>query len=138
YMVTRQNDDDEEEGRLDAKAHIEAFNEGELDIDDLLEKSPANMPRMSLIGYLDRLTDISDDIREKFETCFVGAHPDSVTWLPNHDDAAHRGFWARLVVQKILWIGGFGDRARIGWLNIDDWQNVQKADWEAVRLPGED
>ncbi|KAI5302337.1 hypothetical protein KEM56_000784 [Ascosphaera pollenicola] len=119
------------------QAFIHAVEEGEIDTKDLLDNSQASLPRMSLIGYLENLPELDDDIREKIENCFVDSHPDAVMWLPNHDDSAHRGFWARLVVQKILWIGGFGDRARIGWIDGQAWRDVQKDEWEAVRLPGE-
>jgi len=42
-----------------------------------------------------------------------------------------------MVVQQVYWIGGFGDRAFIGWFDIDDWRDVQREEWEAVSLPGE-
>jgi len=69
--------------------------------------------------------------------------------LPGSPGAAHKGFWARLVVQKAFWIGGFGDRARIGWLDGEIWRGVRKEGrkgddgdergrgWGDVRLPGE-
>ncbi|KZZ96375.1 FMN-binding split barrel-related protein [Ascosphaera apis ARSEF 7405] len=128
---------DQEGLRSDPQAFIRAVDQGEIDTEGMLDHAQANMPRMSLIGYLENLPKLDDDVREKVENCFVDSHPDAVMWLPGHDDAAHRGFWARLVVQRILWVGGFGDRARIGWLDAHTWRNVQKADWEAVRLPGE-
>jgi hypothetical protein len=43
----------------------------------------------------------------------------------------------RLVVQDIYWVGGFGDRAYIGWIDAKDWRNVTRKEWEVVRLPGE-
>lgn len=111
---------------------------------DVLDRSPAGLPRLSLIGSLEPLpVTVLAEVREEMESCFLAAHPDSVYWLPGHSDAAHRGYWARLVVQKALWIGGFGDRARIGWLDVDAWKGITKhgedgkRGWGDVKLPGE-
>lgn len=43
----------------------------------------------------------------------------------------------RFVVQEIYWVGGFGDRAYIGWIPIEEWRSVEKEEWENVRLVGE-
>jgi hypothetical protein len=43
----------------------------------------------------------------------------------------------RLVVQEVYWIGGFGDRAYIGWIPVDEWKGVTREEIEACRLPGE-
>ncbi|KAL1956376.1 hypothetical protein VTO42DRAFT_7359 [Malbranchea cinnamomea] len=111
---------------------------------DELSGSLAGLPRLSLIGTLEPLpVTLPDNIRRSLESCFLAAHPDAVYWLPGHPDAAHSGYWARLVVHRALWIGGFGDRARIGWLNVDTWRNMTKKGkegkrgWEDVKLPGE-
>lgn len=37
----------------------------------------------------------------------------------------------------MYWIGGFGDRAYIGWIPVDEWKSVSKEEWEDIRLPGE-
>ncbi|KMU90733.1 hypothetical protein CIHG_08693 [Coccidioides immitis H538.4] len=115
------------------------------DEDGDLDKAPAAFPRLSLIGWLEPLpTPLPDDARHAIEQCFLTAHPDAKYWLPGDPNAAHRGYWARLVVVKALWIGGFGDRARIGWLDIGDWRNIRKhgksgeRGWADVRLPGEE
>ena len=34
-------------------------------------------------------------------------------------------------------IGGFGDRAYIGWIPVEEWKNVTRKEWEDIRLPGE-
>ena len=106
--------------------------------------SQASLPRLSLIGTLEPLPDtMPDESRDPLEKCFLASHPDAVYWLPGNPRSPHRGYWARLVVQKALWIGGFGDRARIGWLDIDKWKAVRKSGkdgekgWGDVRLPGE-
>jgi hypothetical protein len=43
----------------------------------------------------------------------------------------------RLVVEHVYWFGGFGDRARIGWLPLEQWQDVTPGEIDACRLPGE-
>ena len=74
---------------------------------------------------------------QKVVQCFTGVHGDSKWWLPGDDHAAHRGIWMRLVVQQVYWIGGFGDRAFIGWFEPEVWKGVSRREWEGVRLPGE-
>lgn len=96
----------------------------------------ANLPRLSLTGHLEEIP--SETVSaEGIESCFVEKHKDSVMWLPGRKWAAHEGFWTRLVVREAYWIGGFGDKNYIGWLDADEWREVKKEEWEAVRLPGE-
>ncbi|OJD15933.1 hypothetical protein ACJ73_08931 [Blastomyces percursus] len=103
----------------------------------------AELPRLSLLGSLVPLEDLPDTTRTAAEKCFLAAHPDAEWWLPGHDDAAHSGYWAKLVVEEAFWVGGFGDRARIGWLFPETWRSVRrdgedgKQGWADVRLPGE-
>ena len=96
--------------------------------------SAANLPRFSLIGYLEK---IQKDEVESLELgkCFTNGHPDSKYWLPGN--SIHESEWVRLVVQDVYWIGGFGDRAYIGWIPVGEWKNVTTAEWKDVRLPGE-
>ncbi|KAI5310606.1 hypothetical protein KEM55_004617 [Ascosphaera atra] len=128
----------------EVEALIRAVRAGEGDMDDLLQNSIANLPRMSLLGYIEPLPEMSGDVRKKLESCYVSAHPDAVMWLPDDEAAAHSGYWARLNVQKVFWIGGFGDRARIGWIDTDMWKGVKRdgtngqPGWDEVRLPGEE
>lgn len=99
-------------------------------------RSAANLPRASLLGYLEEIP--REEVEHKnIVSCFTGVHGDSKLWLPGDDHAAHRGIWMRMVVEQIYWIGGFGDRAFIGWFEPEVWRGVEKAEWEAVRLPGE-
>lgn len=106
---------------------------------DPLPYSAANLPRFSLLGYLEPIT--SEDESENaaattaLQACFLRAHPDARYWLPGN--RIHASAWVRLVVTQVYWIGGFGDRAYIGWIPVDEWKNVTRAEWEAVRLPGE-
>lgn len=68
-------------------------------------------------------------------TCFVKYHPDAAWWLPGN--RIHESKWVRLVVDEVYWIGGFGDRAYIGWIPTKDWYSVTPEEIEGVRLPGE-
>ncbi|KAK6607621.1 hypothetical protein H4I96_03856 [Botrytis cinerea] len=96
--------------------------------------SAANQPRFSILGYLEPIT-ASPAEEQELRQCFVDTHPDAKYWLPgNH---IHHSEWVRLVVQEIYWIGGFGDRAYIGWIPIEEWRSVEREEWEKVRLVGE-
>jgi len=96
--------------------------------------SAANLPRFSLLGHLERLS--AEDVeKSKVKECFVKKHPDARYWLPGN--RIHTSEWVRLVVEGVYWIGGFGDRAYIGWIGVEEYANVTREDWEGVRLPGE-
>lgn len=96
--------------------------------------SAASLPRYSLIGHLE---DIDDSAVKKasLAACFVKTHPDAAAWLPGN--RIHASNWVRLVVDEVYWIGGFGDRAYIGWIPVDEWKNVTDVEIENCRLPGE-
>lgn len=96
--------------------------------------SAANLPRFALLGYLEEIS-AEDVVGKGIEECFLAPHPDAKYWVPGND--IHESLWVRLVVQEVYWFGGFGDRAYIGWIPIEDWRSVTKAEWQAVRLPGE-
>ncbi|EFQ84929.1 hypothetical protein CFE70_003405 [Pyrenophora teres f. teres 0-1] len=97
-------------------------------------RSPASLPRFSLIGHLE---DIDADAVEKLgmTACYIKKHPDAAWWLPGN--MIHESKWVRLVVEEIYWIGGFGDRAYIGWIPKEEWFSVTPDEIEGVRLPGE-
>lgn len=94
--------------------------------------SAANLPRFSLLGYLEKIDSAST---AAMSSCYVEAHPDAKYWLPGN--RIHESEFMRLVVQQVYWIGGFGDRAYIGWLDVVDWKNVTRKEWESIELPGE-
>jgi hypothetical protein len=98
--------------------------------------SAANLPRASLIGYLEEIP-AADVERDGLVECFTAVHRDSRFWLPGDESSPHTGVWMRMVVGQVYWIGGFGDRAFIGWFDVEEWKGVRRAEWEAVRLPGE-
>lgn len=100
---------------------------------DTVPYSAANLPRMSLLGYFEPIDDVTE--APWLTTCFVKKHHDARYWLPGNP--IHEAYWARLVVEQVYWVGGFGDRAYIGWIPIEEWQSVTKEEWESIRLPGE-
>lgn len=110
--------------------------------------SEAALPRLSLMGYIQPLSP-AEIKSSNIESCFLATHPDAKYWKPGDSGAAHSGFWARLKVEQVYWIGGFGDRARIGWMDVQEWRDIQREGsggeedgewglgWGDVRLPGE-
>ena len=101
---------------------------------DPYEYVAANLPRFSLVGYLENLSDEEVEAHN-IAACFVRQHPDAALWTPGND--IHESFWARLVVQEVYWFGGFGDRARIGWLPVEEWRSVTEKEVDNTRLVGE-
>ncbi|KAJ4298551.1 hypothetical protein N0V88_003581 [Collariella sp. IMI 366227] len=95
-------------------------------------------PRFSLLGYLQPIPsgdDRSTPIGAALAQCYVNSHPDAKYWLPGN--RIHDAHFVRLVVEQVYWVGGFGDRAFIGWIPVEEWRNVTRKDWEKVQLPGE-
>ncbi|KAI4244308.1 MAG: hypothetical protein L6R40_003034 [Gallowayella cf. fulva] len=102
--------------------------------DDIYTYSPANLPRFSLLGYIEPVP-ASEVKRHHIDRCFFQRHPEAVAWKPGN--AIHQSWWARLVVQQVYWIGGFGDRAYIGWIPVDEWRRVTQEEVNSARLIGE-
>ncbi|KAH7235997.1 pyridoxamine 5'-phosphate oxidase-domain-containing protein [Fusarium tricinctum] len=102
---------------------------------DTVPYSAANLPRFALFGYLEPIetTPVS---ALKLAACFTRKHQDAKYWLPGN--MIHESSWSRLVVTKVYWVGGFGDRARIGWLPVDEWKSVTRDEWESIKLSGEE
>ena len=96
--------------------------------------TPAALPRFSLQGRLETI-DLNDVRSAIIPACFLKKHPDSFLWQPGND--IHTSKYVRFVVEEVYWFGGFGDRARIGWLPIEEWRNVTSEEIEQMRLPGE-
>ncbi|KAL8657238.1 MAG: hypothetical protein Q9226_002114 [Calogaya cf. arnoldii] len=101
---------------------------------DIYTYSPANLPRFSLLGYIESVP-ASEISRYQMDRCFFDKHPDAVAWKPGN--AIHQSWWARLVVQQVYWIGGFGDRAYIGWIPVEEWRGVSQEEVKNARLAGE-
>lgn len=96
----------------------------------------ANLPRASLVGYMEEIP-MEEAVEKGLPECFTKFHSDAEWWLPGRQGAAHQGLWMRLVVNEVYWIGGFGDRAFIGWFDPEEWRNVAVDEWQKARLPGE-
>ncbi|KAK4660529.1 hypothetical protein QC762_119790 [Podospora pseudocomata] len=100
--------------------------------------SAAALPRYSLMGYLEPIPGADDpksDVGKLVQTCYTNTHPDAKYWLPGN--RIHESHFVRLVVTEIYWVGGFGDRAYIGWIDAKDWESVTEKEIEGARLPGE-
>lgn len=121
------------------------------DSDDPYRDSLAGKPRLALIGTIERIELVGrhgEHIREALERCYGAAHPDARLWFPGTADGGHSFYWAMLAVREAFWVGGFGDRAQIGWLNMDIWRTIgdglsgvesgEMLGWRDVRLPGEE
>lgn len=102
---------------------------------DNVWRSPASLPRFSLVGHLEDIG-LDDAAKRALPQCYVKYHPDAAWWLPGNP--IHTSKWVRLVVDEVYWIGGFGDRAYIGWIPAEEWYSVTPEEIEAVRLPGEE
>ncbi|GKZ24358.1 hypothetical protein AbraIFM66951_011139 [Aspergillus brasiliensis] len=114
--------------------------------------SEAGLPRVTLFGYVEPFeTPVSETVDSALRKCFLEKHPDAEAWLPGREGSPHSSFWARLRVEQVYWIGGFGGLQRIGWLNVSEWRGITKEGgggnggfgdgsgrgWGDVRLPGE-
>ncbi|KAK8071028.1 FMN-binding split barrel-related protein [Apiospora hydei] len=114
---------------------LDYFLGGSEEDDNSKEKVPysaANLPRFSVLGYIEN---VEPEKTADMAACFVEAHPDAKYWLPGN--RIHESEFVRLVVQQVYWIGGFGDRAYIGWLPVNDWKNITRKEIEEIKLPGE-
>lgn len=103
--------------------------------------SAAALPRLSVLGWLEVMSD--EEVRGgKVVECFERVHGDARGWRPGSERGAHSGEWVRLRISGVYWVGGFGDRAWIGWLDVGEgeegWSGVERREWEGVRLPGEE
>lgn len=101
---------------------------------DTVPYSAANLPRFSLIGYLEPIKPGPID-SVRLAACFTRKHHDAKWWLPGN--VIHEAEWVRLVVTGVYWVGGFGDRAYIGWIPVEQWHGVTREEWTGIRLPGE-
>lgn len=97
--------------------------------------TPAALPRFSLHGYMEPIS-AADQVKNLVPGCFLQSHPDSVYWQPGNE-ISHESEYMRFVVEQVYWFGGFGDRARIGWLPVEEWRSVTREEIEECVLPGE-
>lgn len=95
--------------------------------------SAAMMPRFALFGWLQEM-ELSKKQEKTIKSCWMAKHPDTV-WTPGSD--IHISRWVRFIPEEFYWFGGFGDRARIQWIDVEEWRSVTKDEVEVMRLPGE-
>jgi hypothetical protein len=88
--------------------------------------SPAAHPRVALIGKL--VIEDADAEKKRIEGCFTKRHPDAKWWVPG--GKVHGGFWVRLEVERIYWVGGFGGVAYIGWIPKELYHAVELEEGE--------
>ncbi|CDK27326.1 unnamed protein product [Kuraishia capsulata CBS 1993] len=80
--------------------------------------SIAGSPRVSLRGHLEPYhPDPICPLR------FARKHPDSTVWFPGN--AIHSTNWYRFVVEGVYFIGGFGDRAYIGEIPVEEYLDAE-------------
>ncbi|WVW84983.1 hypothetical protein I302_107019 [Kwoniella bestiolae CBS 10118] len=82
-------------------------------------RSPMSRGRVALMGNVTTLRDISTSQAEKLSKCYTSYHPDSKYWLPGNEDSPHTSYWARLDIDRIYYVGGFGDVHYIGPIPVD-------------------
>ena len=86
------------------------------------------------MGYVERLDD-ETVAKSGVRDCFLKTHPEAAIWEPGSD--VHEAWWGRVVVREVYFFGGFGDRARIGWLPVEVWKGITQEEVERYRLVGE-
>lgn len=98
--------------------------------DDIDNKYPGGIsdwvlasPRVSMYGQLYKLDQMTEDETKRIEQCFLKKHPESHIWIPGTN--VHGSFWTRFVPDGMHYIGGFGDRAYIGDINVDTYKNAK-------------
>lgn len=84
-----------------------------------LAYSTAGSPRVVIKGELKYILDVDRQEEIKMEKEFIKRHRDAKFWLPSSKITAHKGNWAKLEINSIYFIGGFGDRAYIGNIPVD-------------------
>ena len=72
--------------------------------DDVYKYSAANMPRFSLVGFIEPIP-TSEVLSHDVEACFLDRHPDAEAWLPGNK--IHQSWWGRLVVKEVYWFFSF-------------------------------
>ncbi|GME96154.1 unnamed protein product [Ambrosiozyma monospora] len=58
--------------------------------------------------------------------CFAKRHRDAVVWYPNNP--IHSSHWSKFEIEEVYFVGGFGDRAYIGTLPVDEYLNAKTFD----------
>lgn len=79
-----------------------------------ISTSPSGSPRILMRGIMLENLNLSPLKIAQLERCFLDRHPDSKWWLPSNLVSPHKSHWAKIYVNSVYMVGGFGDRAYIG------------------------
>lgn len=88
-----------------------------------VSQSPAGSPRAIYEGTIAPIKFSSRNQQEELEACFLDRHPDAKWWLPEAKNSPHKSSWMKFTVNKVHFIGGFGDRAYIGVIDSDTYHS---------------
>jgi putative heme iron utilization protein len=91
--------------------NLKKSSKGSLMVSKLDEKNIFNSARVSFVGKMTRVTD-KDEVAA-LKKIFFAKFPDSKDFEKMHDFAFYR-----MEIEKIQYIGGFGD---INWIKGEDW-----------------
>lgn len=86
--------------------------------------------RFVLFGQVELLPEKAGEISSEDNEatdCFLKWHPDAVHWAPGAEDSPHFARWAKMDVQKVYSIGGFGDEHFIGWIDAESYSRARPA-----------
>ncbi|WWC62877.1 uncharacterized protein I303_105475 [Kwoniella dejecticola CBS 10117] len=89
-------------------------------------RSPMSRGRVALMGNVTTLRDISSEEQTRLSKCYTKHHPDAQYWLPGTPDSPHFSLWARLDIDSIYYVGGFGDTHYIGSIPVDLYAKSEK------------
>lgn len=81
--------------------------------------------RVTLFGHFSILN-ITEHPNQADEAacCYLDHHADASHWAPNSTESPHVPFWATFNINKVYWVGGFGDEHYIGWFTSDEWNTA--------------
>ena len=69
-----------------------------------------------------KLKPVAASAAEDVLECFTKRHPDAKWWTPGNK--IHKSEWVEMEVEGVYWVGGFGDRAYIGWIPVETWRGA--------------
>ncbi|WVQ73315.1 hypothetical protein IAR50_002883 [Cryptococcus sp. DSM 104548] len=84
--------------------------------------------RVALIGNMTILRDLSEKEEADLAECYLSYHPDARGWLPGKDGSPHFSEWARMDLEEIYYVGGFGDAHYIGDVPVGLYEKVSQDD----------
>ncbi|ODN81899.1 hypothetical protein L202_02247 [Cryptococcus amylolentus CBS 6039] len=91
-----------------------------------LKKGETSMSsaRVALMGNVTLLRDLSEEEETDLAECYLSYHPDARGWLPGKKGSPHFSEWARMDLEKIYYVGGFGDTHYIGDVPVGLYKKV--------------